>query len=117
MGIGDQGTESTLANALSQVRHFGLKVDAARPIIAEIDINIDGRVAAFAAKGVLARDINLLAQYIDGDRLHRQRKAFLAHKAESSGSDLATTKPVENTALSCLKHHRRALSHCRPPAL
>ena len=79
MGIGDQGTESTLANALSQARQFGLKVDAARAIIAEVAIKVDGWTEAFAAKGVLAKDINLLAQYIDGDRLHSQRKAFLAH--------------------------------------
>ena len=79
MGIGDQGTESTLANALSQARQFGLKVDAAPVIIAEVAIKVDDWIEAFAAKGVRARDIDLLAQYIDGDRLHSQRKAFLAH--------------------------------------
>ena len=79
MGIGDQGTESTLANALWQARQFGLKADAALAIITEVAIKVDGWIEAFAAKGVLARDIDLLAQYIDGDRLHSQRKAFLAH--------------------------------------
>ena len=79
MGISDQGTESTLANALWQARRFGLKVDAALAIIAEVAIKVDGRKEGYSAKGVLATDIDLLAQYIDGDRLHSQRKAFLVH--------------------------------------
>ena len=79
MGIGDQGTESTLANALWQARQFGLKADAALAIITEVAIKVDGWIEAFAAKGVLPTNIDLLAQYIDGDRLHSQRKAFLAH--------------------------------------
>ena len=79
MGIGDQGTESTLANALWQARQFGLKADVVPAIITEVAIKVDGWIEAFAAKGVLPTNIDLLAQYIDGDRLHSQRKAFLAH--------------------------------------
>ena len=41
MGIGDQGTESTLANALSQARQFGLKVDAEWAIVADVAMKID----------------------------------------------------------------------------
>ena len=72
MGIGDQGTESTLANALWQARQFGLKADVALAIITEVAIKVDGWIEAFAAKGVLAADIDLLAQYIDSNRLHSQ---------------------------------------------
>ena len=78
MAVGDQGTESTLVNALSQARQFGLKVDAAHAIIAEVAMKIDSWKDRFAAKGVRATDIDLLAQYINGDRLRSQRKAFLA---------------------------------------
>ena len=78
MGIGDQGTESTLANALWQVRQFGLKVDIAHAIIAQVAMKVDDWKEVYAAKGVRAANIDLLAQYIDGDRLRSQREAFLA---------------------------------------
>ena len=78
MLVGNQGTISALANALSQARQFGLKVDGAHAIIADVATKVDDWKAAFAAQGVLTTAIDLLAQYIDGDRLRSQRKAFLA---------------------------------------
>ena len=77
MVVGDQASESTLVNALSQARQFGLKPDAARAIISEIAAKVGGWKDEFAAKGVAAADIDLLAQYIDGDKLRHQRQAFL----------------------------------------
>ena len=76
MLVGDQATESTLVNALSQARQFGLKVDEARAIIREVALRVAGWKEAFLAKGVAVSDIDLLAQYIDGDRLRRQREEF-----------------------------------------
>ncbi|MBC7376534.1 MAG: type II toxin-antitoxin system HipA family toxin [Burkholderiaceae bacterium] len=76
--VGDQATESTLVNALSQARQFGLKVDAALAIIREVALTVATWKEAFSAQGVTANDIDLLAQYIDGDRLRRQREAFSA---------------------------------------
>lgn len=76
MLVGDQANESTLVNALSQTRQFGLKFDAARTIISEVALRVAGWKEAFSAKGVTASDIDLLAQYIDGDRLRRQRDGF-----------------------------------------
>ncbi len=81
MGVGDEGTESTLANALSQARQFGLKTDASRAIIQEIAGRVAGWKESFKAKGVAGRDIDLLAQYIDGDRLRHQRDEFAARNA------------------------------------
>ena len=78
MLVGDQATESTLANALSQARQFGLKLDAARAIISEVALRVATWKEAFSAKGVAASDVDLLAQYIDGDRLRRQRDEFSA---------------------------------------
>ena len=78
MVIGDQGTESTLVNALSQVRQFGLKVDIAHTIITEVAMKVDDWKEVYVAKGVRGTNIDLLAQYIDGDRLRSQREAFLA---------------------------------------
>ena len=76
MLVGDQATESTLVNAMSQARQFGLKLDAARAIISEVALRVAGWKEAFSAQGVAASDIALLAQYIDGDRLRRQRDEF-----------------------------------------
>jgi len=77
MLVGDQASESTLANALSQVRQFGLKTDAARAIIKDICSKVAGWKKHFKAKGAAAKDITLLAQYIDGDKLRQQRNEFL----------------------------------------
>ena len=78
MLVGDQATESTLVNALSQARQFGLTADAARAVIKEVSAGVAGWKGAFTAKGVMGRDIDLLAQYIDGDKLRRQRGEFAA---------------------------------------
>ena len=78
MLVGDQATQSALVNALSQARQFGLKGDAAHAIINEVALRVAGWKEAFSAQGVAATDIDLLAQYIDGDRLRRQREAFSA---------------------------------------
>jgi len=78
MLVGDQATESTLVNALSQARQFGLKVDAAHAVIREVALRVAGWKEAFSAQGVTANDMDLLAQYIDGDSLRRQREAFSA---------------------------------------
>lgn len=76
MRVGDQATESTLVNALSQARQFGLKADAARAIVYAVALKIASWKETFSAQGVTAHDIDLLAQYIDGDRLRHQREAF-----------------------------------------
>ena len=78
MLVGDRATPSTLVSALSQARQFGLKVDAARALISEVAAKVAGWKEAFSAQGLAANDINLLAQYIDGDRLRGQREAFFA---------------------------------------
>ncbi len=81
MQIGDQATESTLVNALSQARQFGLKPDAARDVIKEVSTGVAGWKKAFTGQGVMTRDIELLAQYIDGDKLRLQRHEFAGNRA------------------------------------
>lgn len=76
MVVGDQAAESTLANALSQARQFGLKPDAAHAIVREVASGVAGWKKAFAAQGVSNSDLTLLAQYIDGDGLRHQRDEF-----------------------------------------
>ena len=56
MELGDQATESTLVNALSQARQFGLKSDAAGAVIKEV------------STGVAAREGGIHGQRRDGPR-------------------------------------------------
>lgn len=49
MLVGDQATESTLVNALSQARQFGLKVDAAHAILREVATKVAGWKETFLA--------------------------------------------------------------------
>ncbi len=74
--VGDRDTEATLVNALSQARQFGLKAEAAVAIVREVCDGVAGWKQAFAAQGVTTHDLDLLAQYIDGDRLRQQRDGF-----------------------------------------
>ena len=60
MLVGDRATQSTLVNALSQARQFGLKVDAARALISEVAAKVAGWKEAFSAQGLAANDIDLL---------------------------------------------------------
>ena len=74
--VGDAGAEADLHNALSQARAFGLKAAAAREIVRQVARKVQGWKDHFRAVGVRAADIDVLAQYIDGERLGGQRRAF-----------------------------------------
>ena len=76
MQVGARGTESTLDNALSQARQFGLKALAAQAIVRKVSQAVAGWQAFFRSHGVTDHDIRVLAQYIDGDRLRVQRETF-----------------------------------------
>lgn len=75
--VGAAGTESTLENALSESRSYGLGRDAATAIVRDICRVVEGWKDSFAAQGVTSGDLDLLAQYIDGPRLIEQRREGL----------------------------------------
>lgn len=77
MRVGQSGSESTLENALSESKAFGLSREQAQKIVGTIARTVDGWKEFFAGNGVLQRDIDSLAQYIDGDFLRSQRKQFV----------------------------------------
>lgn len=72
--VGDAGAESSIGNAFSQVRAFGLRLPAAKAIVEEIARRVDGWKEHFRGAGVKDADIDVLAQYIDGDNLGGQRR-------------------------------------------
>lgn len=73
---GAQGRDSTLENAMSRCDAFGLSPADAAAGVARVIAVIDSWKEHFAQAGVSARDIDSLAERIDGGELGRQRTGF-----------------------------------------
>lgn len=76
MSVGARGTESTLENALSEHKEFGISMGRAHALVAEVARAVDPWHAHFLQQGVCAADMALLQASIDRDALKHQRKAF-----------------------------------------
>ena len=77
---GKQGRDSTLENAMSECDAFGLtSAEAAAEVVRVVEV-VNSWKLHFAQVGVSPRDIENLAQQIDGDYLLQQRTGF---KSES----------------------------------
>lgn len=73
---GDLGRDSTLANAMSQCEAFGLlPAEAAIEVTKVIEV-VNTWQVHFEQVGVTARDIQSLAERIDGEALLNQREGF-----------------------------------------
>lgn len=73
--VGRDGARSSLDNALSQAREFGLPAAAARAIVSEVARVVAGWRAHFASLGVCETDLDVLAQYLDLGDLGKDRAA------------------------------------------
>lgn len=73
---GTHGRDSTLENAMSQCEAFGLLPAEAAADVARVIAVLRTWKAHFAQAGVTARDIESLAERIDGAELLAQRSAF-----------------------------------------
>lgn len=94
---GIQGRESTLDNAMSQCDAFGLlSAEAAADVAAIIAVVAEWK-AHFANVGVLARDIENLAERIDGEALLAQRLGFKASRFQSSQARPKRASPFRRT--------------------
>lgn len=76
MAVGDQGAESSLENALSQVNEFGIRKPRAQALITEVARAVAQWPQHFARHGVCAADMEQLAASIDRDALQQQRRAY-----------------------------------------
>jgi serine/threonine-protein kinase HipA len=76
MRVGKEDSRASLDNALSEVAAFGLQPDLAVGIVREVCQCVASWKSHFAQQGVKPRDIELLAQYIDGSSLLTQRNEF-----------------------------------------
>ncbi|ART61449.1 hypothetical protein CBP36_21005 (plasmid) [Acidovorax carolinensis] len=75
--VGKDEAASSVENALSQVEAFGLKKDAAVEVVKRVAAGVDGWKVFFQRQGVVAQDLENMAQYIDGPVLQTQRSEFL----------------------------------------
>ncbi len=73
MRVGALGHESSMANALSEARAFGLTDAQARQTVIEIAGQVAQWKTVFTDLNVRDADIELLAQYLDGPHLRAQR--------------------------------------------
>lgn len=76
MRVGEDGADSSLANAMSMCRMFALKEAEATASVRRVSRVVDGWKAHFAERGVVARDIESYAEQIDGPFLKDQRDDF-----------------------------------------
>jgi serine/threonine-protein kinase HipA len=78
MRVGDEEADSTLTNALSMARMFGLGRDAALEEARKVAQIVAGWKEHFRSTGVAEGDIELYAEQIDRPFLREQREAVLA---------------------------------------
>jgi serine/threonine-protein kinase HipA len=76
--VGRNGADATLANAMSEHRAFALTEARATQVCKEVAQVVSGWQAHFAACGVGARDLALLAEQIDRPFLREQRRTLAA---------------------------------------
>jgi serine/threonine-protein kinase HipA len=94
---GAQGRDSTLENAMSQCDAFGLlPAEAASDVLAVIEV-VNTWQAHFTQAGVIRRDIQSLAERIDGEELLAQRKGFDPARFESAPAKRTRTSPFRRT--------------------
>lgn len=94
---GAHGRDSTLENAMSQCDAFGLlSAEAAAEIASVIDV-VNTWQEHFAQAGVTERDIESLAERIDGEELLTQRTGFDEARFQSAPAKRKRASPFRRT--------------------
>lgn len=76
LSVGTAGAESSLDNALTELREFGIKRPRAIELIQQVARVVDGWQGHFAELGVSAADMEMLRESIDRQGLKVQRTAY-----------------------------------------
>lgn len=76
LSVGTAGAESSLENALTEVREFGIKRPRAIELVQQVAYVVSGWKEHFIDLGVGAADMEMLSASIDRDALKRQRLAY-----------------------------------------
>lgn len=75
--VGKHQADASMENALSEVQAFGLTKDAAVEAVKRVAVVVGGWKEFFRGQGVSNRDLDRMAQYIDGANLKAQRAEFI----------------------------------------
>lgn len=75
--VGKNQADASIENALSEVQAFGLTKDMAVEAVKRVAAALDGWMEFFRGQGVSSRDLDQMAQYIDGPNLKAQRAEFI----------------------------------------
>jgi len=75
--VGTAGSESSLENALTQIKEYGMKMPRALELMQQVAAAVDQWAAHFTPLGISPGDMEQLAASIDRDALKRQRRALL----------------------------------------
>jgi serine/threonine-protein kinase HipA len=97
MRVGAEGPDSTLENALSEARLFGLNAGDARAEAADVARTCAQWKKHFKAAGVSPNDIDYLAQFIDREFLREQRDEFAATPLRAPGAASARKQSSERS--------------------
>jgi serine/threonine-protein kinase HipA len=79
--VGKDQADATIDNALSESQAFGLTRDMAVDAVKRVVSAVERWKDVFREHGVSGRDMDQLAQYIDGPRLQAQRKEFIDRRS------------------------------------
>ncbi len=77
MVVGREGAASSVENALTELREFGIQRARATELIRQVARVVDGWQDHFVQQGVCRADMALLQASIDRNALKAQRVAFL----------------------------------------
>lgn len=94
---GVQGRDSTLENAMSQCDAFGLRSAEAAAEVARVVEVVNAWKAHFSHVGVTQRDIDSLAQQIDGEYLLAQRAGFDPARFQGMPNKKPRISPFRNS--------------------
>jgi serine/threonine-protein kinase HipA len=75
--VGDQGADSTIENALSACRQFGLTQTEASKEVKTVATVVNAWQKHFIDKGITGQDLALLSAQIDRPFLQQQRLAWV----------------------------------------
>ena len=77
MRVGKEGADSSVSNALSECKQFGLTPLRARQLVEEVAAVVSAWQSHFSQAGLALQDLQTVAQHVDRAFLRNQRQPFL----------------------------------------
>jgi serine/threonine-protein kinase HipA len=77
MRVGKEGADSSVSNALSECKQFGLTPLRATQLVEEVAAVVSAWQSHFSQAGLALQDVQTVAQHVDRAFLRNQRQPFL----------------------------------------